>query len=232
MDQKHSDVHYSIESSASSNSISPSNIEVPGMRPSYCIELVAFPIVLHLLNMNTDLAELQKDFSVTNRLLSESKDYSKSQHADIYPSCYPHGWQYLLPTDQGSVSASRSGWQGIVPNATLPRASFDLQNFKPDGSSSCVAASGYSNALMQHHRMQNPCGQVTQLTGAATTRLHHAADAKEINAISPISPNSDQRNGKENPDARSSSTGKKIHAFLFFLPRPTSGLACIQVSLV
>ena len=162
--------------------------------------------------MNTNFAELQKDFSVTNRLLSESKDYSKSQHADIYPSCYPHGWQYLLPTDQGSVSASRSGWQGIVPNATLPRASFNLQNFKADDSSSCV---GYSNTLMEHHRTQNPCDQVTQLTGAATTCLHHATDAKEINAIAPISPNSEQRNGKEILDAKSSSTGKNVHAFFF-----------------
>ena len=158
--------------------------------------------------MNTNLPELQKDFSVTNRLMSDYKDYSKSQHADIYPSCYPHGWQYLLPTDQGSVSASRSGWQGFVPNATLPRASFDLHNFKPDGSSTCVAASGYSDTLMQHHRTQNPCGQVTPLTGAATTPLHHATNAKEINVISPISPNSEQRNGKEILDARNSSTGK------------------------
>ena len=162
--------------------------------------------------MNSNFAELQKDFSVTNRLLSESKDYTKSQHADIYPSCYPHGWQYLLPTDQGSVSASRSGWQGIVPNATLPRAPFDL---KPDGSSSCVATSGYT--IMQHQQTQNLCGQVTQLTGAAITPLHHATDSKEVKAISPISPNSEQRNRIGALDARSSSTGKKMHVSILIL---------------
>lgn len=95
----------------------------------------------------------------------------------------------------------------MVPNATLPRAPFDLQNFKADGSSTYANSSGYS--LMQQHSIQNPSGEhVAQLTGA-TTPLHHATDVKESNAISPTSPNSDpQRSGKQIPDNRSSSTGK------------------------
>ena len=162
---------------------------------------------------------MQKDFSVTNRLLSSSPYNECSKpHSDIsYPSCYPHGWQYLLPTDQGSVSASRSGWQGVVPNATisLPRTTFELQNFRADGPSpyagTLSAAPGYS--LTQHDHTQNPSREPVSHQSGATTPLHHAKDMKEVSAVSPTSPTNDQqRNGKQIPDTRSSSTGKSYSA--------------------
>lgn len=152
--------------------------------------------------------DLQKDFSVTNRLLpqyNETKDSSKSHNADNY-ACYPHGWQYLLPTDQGSVSTSRPGWQGIVPNATLSKPPFELQNLKADTSSSYANASGY--CLVQHHHTQNSAVEhMTQLPGA-TTPLHHVTDIKE-NSLAPTSPDSDpQGTVKQIPVTRSSSTGE------------------------
>ena len=151
-------------------------------------------------------AELQKDFSVTNRLLphyNETKDFSKSHSPDVYPSSYPHGWQYLLPTDQGSVSASRPGWQGMVPNATLPRAPYDTQAYRADSTTS-YAPVGYTHSLVQ-----NPSVESAAPLAGATTPLHHATDLKDVNAIAPTSPVGDQqRNGNQNSDTRSSSTGK------------------------
>ena len=115
----------------------------------------------------------------------------------------------MLPTDQGSVSTSRPGWQGIVPNATLSRAPFELQNFKAD--TSYATASGY--CLVQHHNTQNPSEEhVAQLSGAATP-LHHATDIKE-DTLGSTSPDSNpQISGKQIPVTRSSSTGKYIQTF-------------------
>ena len=106
------------------------------------------------------------------------------------------------------MSAPRSGWQGIVPNTTiqpLPKAPF-ADSTSPYGAS-LSAAQGYS--AVQNSHAHNPSGDhITELAGL-TTPLHHAADVKKVNSVSPPSPNSEQKNGKQNPDTRSSSTGKK-----------------------
>ena len=100
------------------------------------------------------------------------------------------------------MSASRPGWQGIVPNTTLPRAPYDMQAFRADGSAAYAAAVGYSHGLAQ-----NPSGESAPTLTGTTTPLHHATDIKE--AISPSSPLGDQqRSGNQNSDTRSSSTGK------------------------
>ena len=148
---------------------------------------------------------MQKDFSVTNRLLSpynESKEFSKSSHPDVYPTCYPHGWQYLLPTDQGSVSAPRSGWQGIVPNTSIHPLPKAPAPFADSSSPYGAPAPSYS---VQNSLVLNPSGE---RVAGLTTPLHHAADAKQVNTVSPPS-NDQQKNGKQIPDTRSSSTGKK-----------------------
>ena len=157
-----------------------------------------------------NIIEVQKDFSVTNRLLSpynEGKEFPKSSHPDIYPTCYPHGWQYLLPTDQGSVSAPRSGWQGIVPNTSihpLPKATAPFVDGSSPYGASLSTAPSYS---VQNSHMLNPSGE--HIAGL-TTPLHHAADVEQANTISPPSPSNDQqKNGKQIPDTISSSTGEK-----------------------
>lgn len=160
--------------------------------------------------ITVNLTELQKDFSVTNRLLSpynEGKEFSKSSHPDVYPTCYPHGWQYLLPTDQGSVSAPRSGWQGIVPNTSihpLPKVTAPFADGSSPYGASLSTTPSYS---VQNSHMQNPS---EEHVAGLMTPLHHAADVKQVNTISPSSPSNDQqKNGKQIPDTRSSSTGEK-----------------------
>ena len=209
MEQKQCGVRYGIETSTSQSGVSFSNRvgEVSGIKLASYHELVD-SLSIHYIHLCLNTAELQKDFSVTNRLLSpynaEGKEFSKStsSHPDIYPSCYPHGWQYLLPTDQGSVSAPRSGWQGIVPNTSI----HPLPNAAPlaDGSSPYgTAAPSYS---MQSSHMHNTSGE--HIAGL-TTPLHHAADVKQVNTISPPPTNDQQKNGKQIPNTRSSSTGEK-----------------------
>lgn len=110
------------------------------------------------------------------------------------------------------MSGPRSGWQGIVPNTAIQPLPIQKAPFT-DGSSpygaSLSAASSYS---MQSNHIRNPGGEHAAELSGLTTPLHHAAEVKKVNTISPPLPSDDQQtNGNQILNTRRSSTGEKSY---------------------
>ena len=81
----------------------------------------------------------QSDFSVTSRLLPPSSSYppppypyhdkvGDTKSIAPLPTPFP-GWQFMLPTDQGSISTRQLHplWRNAVPNTALPFPPASLQ---------------------------------------------------------------------------------------------------------